>query len=72
MAPPTEGLCTAIFEDFLQNYRRLETWHIRQRRKILAAQYESKHNKVFEVVKKEAKGGISYLETTHECTIFGS
>ena len=52
----------AMFHDFEVNYRRFESWHGRQRVKILQAQYCQQSSKIFEVVRKEPKGGINYLE----------
>ena len=53
---PAEVMMEAIFHDFEINYRRLESWHSRQRCKVLEAQYQHQTAKVFEVVRKEPKG----------------
>eukprot|EP00435_Cladocopium_sp_Y103_P028919 s1865_g7.t1 len=70
--PPGAELCEAVFQEFHIAYRRFEAWHIRQRRKLLVAQYEAQQTKIFEVVKKEPKGGLHFLETPHPTTILGS
>ena len=59
---PDTWYVEAMFHDFEVNYRRFESWHGRQRAKILQAQYCQQSSKVFEVVRKEPKGGINYLE----------
>jgi hypothetical protein len=70
--PPTAALCKAIFEDFQLNYRNFEAWHNRQRRKLLMAQYQANTNKIFEVTRKEPKGGINFLEKITNITILGT
>ena len=70
--PPNLDLMEGIFQDFHYNYRKLETWNIQQRKKLLALQYEAKHQKIFEVVRKEPRGGISYVETTRTTTVLGA
>ena len=59
--PPTQMLLEGIFHDFETNYRKYESWRSRQRFKVLQAQYLEQSTKVFDVVKKEPKGGINYL-----------
>ena len=52
--PPGLALSESIFHDFpiMCNYRNNETWHARQRRKILTLQYEHNATKIFEVTQK--------------------
>lgn len=69
--PPSAAFCQAIFDDFLLNYRKFEAWHTRQRRNLLMAQYEANTNKIFEVTRKEPKGGINLLEKVTNTTILG-
>jgi len=70
--PPTAAFCRAIFEDFLINYRNFESWHVRHRRKLLTAQYQANTNKIFEVTRKEPRGGVNYLEKVTAATVLGS
>ena len=67
--PPQLHLLEAIFHDFEINYRKLEAWHARQRGQLLKAQYAKHTTKIFEVVKKEPKGGIHYLEKKIHTTV---
>ena len=70
--PPPLALTEAIFEDFLANYRSYESWHARQRHKLLKLQYEHSLNKIFEVTRKEPKGGVSYLLKSTKATVLGA
>ena len=67
--PPGPYLLEGIFHDFEVNYRKFEAWHARQRGKLLQLQYARHTTKIFEVVRKEPKGGINYLETKIHTTI---
>ena len=60
--PPTAASCRAIFEDFHINYRNFESWHARRRKNLIAAQFQANTNKIFEVTRKEPRGGVNYLE----------
>ena len=62
LGPPSLHMLEGIFHDFEVNYRKFETWHARQRGSLLQAQYTKCTTKIFEVVRKEPKGGINYLE----------
>eukprot|EP00435_Cladocopium_sp_Y103_P043109 s1838_g12.t1 len=53
-------------------YRNFESWNIRQRRKLLTVHYEAQQTKIFEVVKKEPRGGLHYLETANKATVLAS
>ena len=70
--PPSLGYLDAMFHDFQINYRRLESWHARNRAKLLKAQYSQYHTKIFEVTKQEPKGGISYLEKHTDAIVLGT
>ena len=59
------------FEDFQINFRNFEAWHVRQRKHLLAAQYQAQTNKIFEVTRKEPKGGVNYLERSTLTTVLG-
>jgi len=70
--PPTAACCSAIFEDFHINYRNFESWHARRRKQLITAQFQANTNKIFEVTRKEPRGGVNYLEKTTTTTILGS
>eukprot|EP00435_Cladocopium_sp_Y103_P073874 s49_g45.t1 len=59
--PPDTSMCEALFHDFQVNYRNYESWHARQRRRLLKVQYEYDCHKIFEITRKEARGGVNYL-----------
>lgn len=62
---PTLDQCQAIFTDFEHNYRRLETWHLRKRRELLAATFQHQQDRLFSMVKPEAKQPLRHLEQVH-------
>ena len=70
--PPDTALAEAFFHDFQINYRNFESWHTRQRKHVLALQYEQFATKIFEVTRKEPKGGVSYLRKDTATTILAS
>ena len=69
LEPPGLFLLEGIFHDFEVNYRKFECWHARQRRHLLQLQYARQTTKIFEVVRKEPKGGINYLEKKLQTTV---
>ena len=69
---PNLAMVEGIFHDFEINYRRLESWHSRQRVKVLQAQYCQQTTKVFEIIRKEPKGGINYLKKKVTATVIGA
>ena len=69
--PPTAACCQAIFEDFHTNYRNFQSWHARRRRNLITAQFQANTNKIFEVTRKEPRGGVNYLEKATLTTILG-
>ena len=70
--PPTAASCRAIFEDFHINYRNFESWHARRRKNLISAQFQANTNKIFEVTRKEPRGGVNYLEKATNTTVLGS
>lgn len=59
---PTVDQCQAIFTDFEHNFRRLETWHLRKRRQLLEATFQHQQDRLFSMVKPEAKQPLRHLE----------
>eukprot|EP00438_Fugacium_kawagutii_P033744 Skav209660 [mRNA] locus=scaffold2126:122984:134587:- [translate_table: standard] len=66
---PALPLCEAIFEDFQHNYRRFESWHLRQRYKLLKLTFQEKRTRVFGALKTTTRTGLHYLVRTHSTTV---
>eukprot|EP00438_Fugacium_kawagutii_P031197 Skav220792 [mRNA] locus=scaffold150:45636:49403:- [translate_table: standard] len=66
---PALPLCEAVFDDFQQNYRRFEAWHLRQRHKLLKLTFQEKRTRVFGALKTSTRTGLHYLVRTHHTTV---
>eukprot|EP00435_Cladocopium_sp_Y103_P075839 s140_g66.t1 len=51
------------------NYRKMESWHQRHRHELLAAYFQEHHEKLFSMIKPEAKAPLQHLEDVHMTTI---
>lgn len=50
-----------VYEDFVDNYQKFESWNVRQRAKVITAKAQELHDKCFEVVRKDPKRPIEVL-----------
>eukprot|EP00438_Fugacium_kawagutii_P023955 Skav232717 [mRNA] locus=scaffold4051:89627:96304:+ [translate_table: standard] len=66
---PTLVLCEALYADFLTNYKKFESWHLRHRHKLLQLTYQEKRAKVFNNLKPPGREGLQYLERTFETRV---
>ena len=68
---PGRFMAELIYQDYMDNYRRLETWHARRRNESLKANLEANKYKIFSMVKPEPKGTLQQLQETFEMNIIG-
>ena len=59
---PSTAVCSLLFLDFRDNYRKFEAWNIRQRRAILAEQYAQNHNLLFRDLRDPTPEQVDTLE----------
>ena len=69
--PPSEAVAKLMFEDFLVNYRKLESWHARRRNETLQLHLEAHTDKLFALVKPQPKGALVHLEEEKSAYIIG-
>ncbi len=67
--PPDFPLAIAIFETFRSCFESLESWHIRQRTRLLRAKYDANHAAVFQDLRPPTRPQLDLLEVTHEYEI---
>ena len=67
--PPDYPLATAIFETLRSCFESLESWHLRQRSRLLLAKYEANHAAIFQDLRPPTKPVLDLLEVTHEYEI---
>lgn len=60
-APPPYPIALAIFETFKACFESLESWHLRQRRRLLQAKYEANHTAIFHDLKPPQKPLLDLL-----------
>ena len=65
-APPPYPVALSIFETFKACFESLENWHIRQRRRLLLAKYESNHAAIFHDLKSPQKPLLDLLVVERE------
>ena len=68
-AVPSYPVALAIFETFKACFESLETWHLRQRSRLLQAKYTSNHAAVFHDLKPPQKPPLDLLVTEHQYEI---
>ena len=68
-APPPYPVALAIFETFKACFESLESWHLRQRRRLLQAKYESNHAAIFQDLKPPQKPLLDLLVIEREYEI---
>ncbi|CAE6966038.1 aquIMA [Symbiodinium sp. CCMP2592] len=59
---PSAELCSLLFLDFRDNFRKFEAWNIRQRHAILAEQYAHNHNLLFRDLRDPKPEQVDTLE----------
>ena len=68
-AVPTVGVAQAIFTDLEHNYRRLESWRSQQRQVVLEATLQQRNERLFAMIKPEAKQPLHCLTETTRLNI---
>lgn len=68
---PSGFVVDVIYQDYMNNYRRLESWHARRRKESLNVSFEANKYKIFSMVKPEPKGTLQQLQETFEMNIIG-
>lgn len=68
---PGTFMADLIYQDYMDNYRRLEAWHARRRGESLKANLEANKYRIFSIVKPEPKGALQQLQETFEMNIIG-
>ena len=58
---PSPQFACQLFEDFLENFRRFESWHASQRGQILKAQYEEQRNLLYRDLRDPAPDQVDLL-----------
>ena len=61
---PTTQCIIAIYMDFRENFKRMESWHLRRRGEILQDKYRVCRDAVFRALKEAARDQVDILSIT--------
>ena len=69
---PDLGMLERIHEDFRQNFRRFEFWHIRRRGEILQSKYQQSRNELFRSLRQESPSQVDTLTVQRTYQVLGT
>ena len=69
---PDLRILERIFDDFRQNFRRFENWHMRRRGEILQSKYQQSKNELFRALRKDSPSQVDTLTVQGTYQILGT
>ena len=66
---PSAAHVTLIFEDFRENYRRLESWHLRRRHEVLKHRHAKSKTQLYHGLRAESPGQVDCLTVHRTYTV---
>ena len=69
LAVPTLEVCDRIFSDFQSNFRSFESWHNRNRGRILESRYQTGRNQLFSELRRQQQDSVDTMQCERSYTI---
>ena len=70
-SPPLAEGASEIFYCFKSNFEQFESWHLRQRIKLLRQRYDAGLKGIFKDLRDPHRDALDFLQESHEYTIIG-